>query len=361
MTDLNGKTGSVILFVFFLVVFLFSKTCSDLAVLFLVLVAMASFRSPAVALMPDVTPKPLRSKANAIINLMGAIGGVIYLIITSFMYSSAKTSGLEHIDYVPIFMIISAIMAFSVVLLALTVNEKKITDELAKLEEEEEQPADAASDVGVHEKMKPEVVRSLMFLLCSISLWFIGYNAMTTWFSTFATTAWNMSLGAANLCLTVATGGAILSYIPVGIISSKIGRKKTILAGTVLLASCFAVSFLFTLMSDTFNPVLYLIFALVGLAWAAINVNSLPMVVEMCSNKDIGKYTGYYYTFSMAAQIVTPILSGILMEKIGLSVLFPYSALFVLASTITMLFVMHGDSKPEVPRDKIEMIGGADD
>ena len=333
-----------------------------ICVLGALLVAMGLYRSPAVALMPDVTPKPLRSKANAVINLMGAIGGIIYLFLTTFMYSSAKTSGLEHVDYSPIFIIISAIMAFSVVLLSLTVKEKKITDELAALEEEDEpQPAEAASDDDVHEKMKPEVRRSLIFLLCSISLWFIGYNAVSTWFSTFATTAWNMSLGAANLCLTIATGGAILSYIPVGIISSKIGRKKTIIGGTVLLASCFGASFLFTLFSDKFSPVLYLVFAVVGLAWASINVNSLPMVVEMCSSRDIGKFTGYYYTFSMAAQIVTPILSGILMEKVSTLVLFPYSALFVLASTVTMLFVMHGDSRPEVPKDKLEMIGGADD
>ena len=316
-----------------------------ICVLGALLIAMGLYRSPAVALMPDVTPKPLRSKANAVINLMGAIGGIIYLIITSFMYSSAKTSGLEHIDYVPIFMIISAIMAFSVVLLALTVKEKKITDELAALEEEEEpQPAEAASDDDVHEKMKPEVRRSLIFLLCSISLWFIGYNAVSTWFSTFATTAWNMSLGAANLCLTIATGGAILSYIPVGIISSKIGRKKAILAGVVMLTAAFTVAAF--LRAGSSAILMNCMFALAGIGWATINVNSFPMVVELAKGGTVGKYTGYYYTASMAAQVLTPILSGFLMDAFGMKILFPYAAVFVALAFITMLFVKHGDNKP---------------
>ena len=108
-----------------------------------------------------------------------------------------------------------------------------------------------------------------------------------------------MSLGGASICLTVATVGAILSYIPVGSVASRVGRKRTILFGVVLLTVCFFTAFLYTLMFDTFHPVLYVLFALVGIAWAAINVNSLPMVVEMCRGSDTGKFTGYYYTFSM--------------------------------------------------------------
>ena len=148
----------------------------------------------------------------------------------------------------------------------------------------------------------------------------------------------------------VATGGAILSYIPIGIIASKIGRKKTILAGILLLAACFVSGFFLTTLFSSINLIMYAAFALVGLAWAAINVNSLPMVVEMCRGSDVGKFTGYYYTASMLAQVVTPVIAGSLMKSISYQILFPYAALFVMLSFVTMYFVRHGDSKAEAKK-----------
>ena len=127
----------------------------------------------------------------------------------------------------------------------------------------------------------------------------------------------------------------------------KIGRKKTIQGGVILLAVCFASAYFLTTHYQSINAVMFVVFALVGLAWAAINVNSLPMVVEMCKGSDIGKFTGYYYTFSMAAQVVTPILAGTLLKHISYSVLFPYAAFFVACSFVTMCFVRHGDCKVE--------------
>ena len=147
--------------------------------------------------------------------------------------------------------------------------------------------------------------------------------------------------------MLVATGGAIVSYIPVGQMASKIGRKKTIQGGVILLAACFASAYFLTTHYQSINAVMFVVFALVGLAWAAINVNSLPMVVEMCKGSDIGKFTGYYYTFSMAAQVVTPILAGTLLKHISYSMLFPYAAFFVACSFVTMCFVRHGDCKVE--------------
>ncbi len=136
----------------------------------------------------------------------------------------------------------------------------------------------------------------------------------------------------------------IVSYLPVGLVASKIGRKKTILFGAALLAACFLAGFVYTLFSHTFHPGLYVLFALVGLAWASINVNSLPMVVEMCKGSDIGKFTGYYYTSSMAAQIVTPIAAGWLLKNVSYVSLFLYAAVFVALSFLTMLWVRHGDN-----------------
>ena len=191
------------------------------------------------------------------------------------------------------------------------------------------------------------VKKSLAFLLLSIALWFIGYNGVTTWFTTYVDEVMGQGLGGASTCLLIATAGAIVSYIPIGIISSKIGRKKTICGGIILLASCFLGGYFLTTAFKEINLVMFIVFALVGLAWSAINVNSLPMVVEMCKGSDIGKFTGYYYTASMVAQVLTPIAAGTLMRVIDYRVLFPYAALFVALSFVTMQFVKHGDQMPE--------------
>ena len=168
---------------------------------------------------------------------------------------------------------------------------------------------------------------------------------VTTWFTTYVSRVMGEGLGGASTCLLVATGGAIVSYIPIGQLASKIGRKKTIQGGVVLLASSFFVGYLVTVNATAVTPFMYVLFALVGLAWAAINVNSLPMVVEMCKGSEVGKFTGLYYTFSMTAQIATPIIAGWLLENISYKTLFPYAAVFVFASFITMAFVKHGDNK----------------
>jgi MFS family permease len=173
----------------------------------------------------------------------------------------------------------------------------------------------------------------------------MGYNAVTSKYSVYATTILNKDY---NLTLIIAQLAAIISYLPVGIIASRIGRKKCILAGVAMLAIAFgAASFM-----RAGSPALLmnLLFALAGIAWATINVNSFPMVVEMCSGADVGKYTGIYYTASMSAQIVTPIFSGLLMDRFGMTVLFPYAVLFVACAFLTMLFVRHGDSRPEAKK-----------
>ena len=182
----------------------------------------------------------------------------------------------------------------------------------------------------------------------SIALWYIGYNGVTTWWSTYVGAVMGQGLGGASTCLLIATAGAVVSYIPIGQLASRIGRKKTILFGCALLAAMFLTFYFLTTLYSTIHPVMFVCFALVGFAWAAINVNSLPMVLEMCRGSDIGKFTGYYYTFSMAAQVVTPVLAGTLMRHISYRVLFPYAALFVGASFVTMCFVRHGDSRAEV-------------
>ena len=312
--------------------------------LFVTLIAMGSYRSPAVSLMPDVTPKPLRSKANAIINLMGAVGGVISLILISALVPKEGKP-----DYFPIFLIVAAVMVFSVLLLLWKIREnplrterEKIDAGLSETEEADEAPAKTTLD--------PAVRRSLVLILISVACWFMGYNAVTTAFSRYAQIYWGIQGGGFANCLLIATAAAILSYIPVGSIASRVGRKKTILGGVVLLASMFAIGAAVKEYHIWTNG----LFALVGVAWAAINVNSYPMVVEMSKGSDIGKFTGFYYTFSMAAQIVTPILSGFLLEHVGYFILFPYAAFFVVIAFFTMLFVRHGDSRPLPKKSRLE-------
>ena len=326
------------------------KVVAFVIVLGALLISMGTYRSPAVALMPDVTPKPLRSKANAIINLMGAVGGIIYLAVAAVLYPNSKTAGVEHVNYQILFIVVSGIMLAAVALLYIFIKEPKLTAENKRLEEQHPEWNLSEEDESGNETLPAEVKRSLGFLLASIALWFTGYNAVTTWFTTYVSVVMGQGLGGASTCLLVATAGAIVSYIPIGNLASKIGRKKTIMAGIILLSVMFAMGFVLTSMFKSINAIMYVSFALVGLAWAAINVNSLPMVVEMCKGSDIGKFTGYYYTASMAAQIITPIFAGTLMRVISYKVLFIYAAVFVLLSYMTMTQVKHGDQKVEAKK-----------
>ncbi|MBR5523722.1 MAG: MFS transporter [Clostridia bacterium] len=324
------------------------------AVLGLLLVSMGTYRSPAVALMPDVTPKPLRSKGNAVINLMGAAGGILYLIISSVMYPSSTTPKNTHVNYLPLFAIVGGIMVVSVTVLLCTIRERKLEAEIKQYEDAHQEEILTVVDDSGKEVLPPAVKRSLAFLLVSISLWFIGYNAVTTWFTKYAETMWDMALGDASLCLTVATAGAIVSYIPIGALASRIGRRKTILIGVALLATCFATGWIYTITIGKFSYALFALFLVIGFSWAAINVNSLPMVVEMCKGSEVGKFTGYYYTFSMAAQTITPITAGYLLSNVSYQALFPYAALFVAASFVTMLMVRHGDNTVSAKKSVLE-------
>ena len=313
-----------------------------IALLLVILVSMSVFRSPAVALMPDVTLKPLRSKANAVINLMGSAGGILVLVLGMVFATSAVRNSL--MSYTGYFAVIAAIMLAALVVFMLTVRENEWAAEMQQqsvelgLEDKEE----AATG---ERKLSVDEVKSLIFLLLSIVLWFFGYNAVTSKYSVYASNILHKDY---NLTLIIAQAAAIISYLPVGFIASKVGRKKTILAGVVMLTAAFTTASFMSAESPTM--LMNAMFALAGIAWATINVNSFPMVVEMCSGGNVGKYTGFYYTASMAAQVATPMLSGLLMDRMGMHVLFPYAALFTALAFVTMLFVRHGDSKPEVKR-----------
>ena len=324
--------------------------------LFALLISMGLYRSPAVALMPDLTPNKLRSKGNAIINLMGAVGGVYTLIMIKLLVGKG-----EHPSYLPLFVSVAALMIFSVGVLVLTINERKVK---ANLEaecsalgesfggEDDTQQEEGNREAGqvIQETMPKEVKRSMIFLLASIFLWFMAYNAVTTAFSRYTRVVWKLEGGGFADCLMVATVAAIISYIPIGNIASKVGRKKTILGGIVLMSVCYLAA----IFANAYHPVINVAFAAIGIGWAAINVNSYPMIVEMGKGCDIGKFTGTYYTFSMTAQIFTPVLSGFLLENVSYRTLFPYALTFSVLAFFTMWQVHHGDVKPDKKKSVLE-------
>ena len=305
---------------------------------------MATFRSPAVALMPDVTVKPLRSKANAIINLTGTAGGILVLVL-GMVFATAKNPYMQYTGYV---IAVVSIMLVGLIVFLASVRENKWAREM----QEESirlgiDDSDPTSSEGEGQRLSRGAFVSLMLILASVALWYIGYNSITSKYSVYATNVLGFDF---NLTLIIAQAAAIVSYIPVGFIASRLGRRKTILAGILILASAFLLGNFIT--PDTPEIVMYPIFILAGIGWATINVNSFPMVVELARGGNIGKYTGYYYTASMSAQIVAPILSGFLYDQFGMRLMFfSFGTVFVLLSFLTMFFVKHGDAKALPKKD----------
>lgn len=316
-----------------------------------VLIVMAIYRTPAVAYMPDVTPKSLRSQGNAIINLVGYIGGIFATVVMMFMLKSSKNAQGETVysndqSFYPVFITIAAFMLVAVLIMVFTVKENK---EVAATKPYMEEESEETTEEG---KLSKPVFKSLVLILLSVFLWFMAYNAVTTAFSRYCVNVWGADLGTSSSYLLTATVAAIAAFVPLGFLSAKVGRKKTVLIGIVMMTVCYFIA----IFLRTQTPIMYLIFGVVGIGWAAINVNSFPMVVEMSSGADVGKYTGFYYTFSMAAQITTPLLSGLLIDKLGFgyNVLFPYAVAFSVLSFVTMSMVKHGDQKPQKAKSILE-------
>ncbi len=315
-----------------------------LTVLGLLLLAMGTYRSPAVALMPDITPRPLRSKGNAIINLLGAIGSGFSLLLVNFaVVSTVDEMGAVRSDYIWMFVAVAAVMVICAIVVTLTVPERRLAVEREALEGREDMAREKAKKSEPSRKLTRAEAKSLLLILFSVALWFMGYNAVTTAFSKYATLVWGVAESAAANCVLFGVVGGIVSYWPVGVLSSRVGRKRMVLIGLGMMVACFAS---FGLLREM-NFLAYVLFVFLGMGWAGIGVNSFPMVVELASGADVGRYTGFYYTFSMSAQVLTPVISGALLEHVGYWTLFPYAMVMMALAMITMSLVRHGDSKPE--------------
>lgn len=328
-----------------------------IVVLGALLLTMGTYRSPAVALMPDVTPKPVRSKGNAVINLMGAVGGAFTLVVMKILVVDGANG---RADYLYLFLAVAILMALAALTVIFFVPEKKLVQQMKDINYGVSESEDQSKSIEVDGKQKlpPEVMRSLILILATITLWFLGYNAVTTAFSKYATKMWASGLNHVSTCLLVATGVAILSYLPIGFLASRIGRKKTIVIGLGIALACFIYG---AIGARTFSPMLYVMFAAIGFAQAAVTVNTFPMVWEISRFGNVGKYTGFYYTCSMAAQVVTPIVSGYLLQYVGYDTLFPYAAVFIALAIIPVSLAKHGDSRPGKEQAKLEALQGAED
>jgi MFS family permease len=343
----NSKMGKRTVFILFgtilaIVSFIFLPLIGNVwlfvAVLLITLLSMATFRSPAVALMPDVTCKPLRSKGNAIINLVGTVGGLIVLGVGLVVKVGEQTM---H-NLMPYYIIVCGVILVGLIVFLLTVKENKWAEQMRQDTEKYYPEQDEKEEKVGDKSLSKSEIKSLLLILGSVALWYMGYNAITSKYSLYADKVLHQSY---DLTLLIAQGAAIISYLPVGMIATKIGRKKTILAGVVMLALAFFFAIFIT--ANSAPAIMYILFALAGIGWATINVNSFPMVVELAKNSNVGKYTGWYYTASMSAQVITPILSGAIMDlSKSMLPLFPYAFVCVCLAFVTMLFVKHGDSKP---------------
>lgn len=366
-----------------------------MVILLLVLIAMATFRSPAVALMPDVTPKPLRSQANAIINLCGGAGGAI-----AFINTVALMFPLTVNTYTIIFASVAAGMLLLLGGFLAFVKEKKLVAKCQEIckeygiddfdEGEEDAKATFAEELiaegeGNEEEAKeleakrvrkqhksPKVwwnektdeekgkLKSFWLILASIFMWFMGYNAISSNLSVYTTKTLNLSAGVAFIISGVSMGISAIAFIPVGALAAKIGRRKSIMLGFALAVVSFFLIFFFVHAGEKaiVPAVLFALFYLIaGFGLIIANVNTFPMVTELSTAETVGQYTGYYYTATMSAQAITPFIAGLIMDNSKNEMLFLYSAVCIIIAIVLMMFVKHGDSKPIPKKNKLEQYG----
>lgn len=301
---------------------------------------MSVWRSPVVALMPDMTPAPLRSKANGVINLMGGVGSILAFVLGQQLYNLAGFS-------LP-FLAGSIVMVLAGIMLFIFVKEPD-TRRLARQLEQSEAAlaADAAraaaatkpAETGIRHLSGPEK-RSLISLLLAIFFWFCGFNAVEAFFTLYIKNVFNI---VDTLSLAIFSVAFVAFALPSGILAGRIGRKRMIVIGLVGIIAVFTpMLFLQNLL------VMRILLFVGGIFWACININSLPMVVELASPERLGSFTGYYYFFSFSAAIASPILFGLLRDLTqNYSTLFIYSIVAFFLALVALSFVRHGEAKSE--------------
>lgn len=336
------------------------------------------YRNPAVSLMPDITPKPLRSKANGIINIMGYIGGffatVVGLIFVLSKYlgnnSSLWISNEANIWLIEgPFLVASILMIISALVLFFSINENKIAEEVAEDMARGEKLAEIESSVEEDESkpMSKANKTMLILILCAEFLWFMSDNGIGTFMGNYTLYYLGCSTSSNMINLIVGGVGSVIGFLVGGMLASKIGRKWTVFSGLGLSLLSLVVWAIIsystnvpssTFGSNTFPIYLYFIWFFKGLGMSLVHVNSYPMVVELCSNKKIGRFTGLYYASSMAAQTITPCLLGLILKIEGVSFQFLpiYGAACLLGSFIIFAFVKSVGNKKTTIKKGLEAL-----
>ena len=324
-----GTILAVIIFPLIPVFYLNNSLVGTFIAMGLTLLVMNMYRNPAVALMPDMTPKPLRSKANGIINLVGYLGaifaGALPMVLGS--YKDAKYAAILP------FILTSVLMVMALVTLVVKIKENKIAQEMKEEMELGESLAQTNEVISEDKPLSKNDKYNLIVLIISVFFWFFGFNAIESFGSTYASNVFgNDSVwGTVVIVLTICS---MISFVPAGMLADKIGRKNTVLVGLLLiiLGACGCA------VLKSYSVIFLLLIAVCGIGWAMINCNSYPMIVEIANKSNVGKYTGYYYTASMLAQTITPTFIGWLFKKMqAYVILFPYAAISMLVAAV--LFV----------------------
>jgi maltose/moltooligosaccharide transporter len=347
-----GMFAAALVFPFIAVAYFLNSLAFLIIMMLMVLIIMNIYRNPAVALMPDVTPKPLRSKANGIINLIGYVGAIIagvLVIVFGGAINQIETATNQMGILMP-FLIVSGVMLIAMVILFFQIKENKLVEETkADLEIGETM----SETIGVIKEDVPlsKFDRSNMTLiLIAVFLWFAAFNSIETFISSYTKTVLG-DFSASGLIVIVMVLSSMITFIPAGIIAGRIGRKLSIIGGLALMA----VGLIGAMQMDSPNAPFYLFIAIIGIGWALINVNSYPMTVEMAHKNNVGRYTGYYYTASMLAQTFTPVVAGYFIGRAqNYNILFPYAVVLVLLAFVVFWFVKE---KKDVP---IEIKTGLD-
>lgn len=357
-----GTFVCAVVFPFIPLAFHYSNLAAVISLMAITVFFAMMYRNPAVALMPDMTPKPLRSKANGIINIMGYIGGAVptllamFLVLSQYLYGVSdpdnpgqyiatwQTGNLWVIE-IP-FLVASVLMVVSVIVLFCLIKENKVVEEVADDMRRGEESAEISDSVEDDDKkpMSKANLKMLWLILIAEFFWFMADNGITTFFTNF--TIYHLQATTASSSLNTIISGvlSVVGFAVGGLVVTKFGRKWTLTSGLILTVLAYAIWVLLTYTikpNGTFPFYIYIIFALKGFGMSLVHVNSFPMVVELCSSKKIGQFTGYYYASSMTAQTITPILLGLLMmiPNFGWSFLPIYALICCLIALVIFLFV----------------------
>ncbi|MBO4355642.1 MAG: MFS transporter [Clostridia bacterium] len=344
---LVGTFVSAVAFPFIPLFFHTENIAGMIIMMGVVLIFMMMYRNPAVALMPDVTPKPLRAKANGIINIMGYFGGAFATVLGIFLKLSdyiniTDRAGKMWIIELP-FIIASLLMVISALVLFFTVRENKVAEQMKDELEEGERLAAVETAITDDSAMSPANKRMLLAILGAEFLWFMADNAIGTYIGNYVIYYLNSSSGSTMILTIIGGLASVIGFAIAGFIADKIGRKWTISSGlTLTFAGLLVMAFVRPTGSVVgqngefaFPVLLYVVWVIKGFGMALVHNCSFPMVVELCSSKSIGRFTGYYYTASMAAQTITPVLLGFIFVHSGIWFALPiYSSVLIALSAV---------------------------